>query len=230
MKKLLALLAVGGLLALTTGCPPGSTSEEVRPMGPPPGGSGTMPPAGTTGAPHSGTTTPPAGTTTQPATDKSGTAEGKVTKSEGGKFTIKTDKGEKEFATPEDKDVKTSGKAGKAADIKEGADAKVTTDKEGKVTAVEVTPAAAVNPTPPTPTPASPPTEGKVTKIDGDKVTVKPTAGEAKEFTVPADATVTIDGKDKKTADLKDVKPDDKTTATVTEDKGKVTKIEIKTK
>jgi len=69
-------------------------------------------------------------------------------------------------------------------------------------------------------------TEGKVTKADAGKITVS-----GKDFTVPDEAKVTIDGADKKAADLKDVKPDDKTTGTVTADgSGKVTKADVKTK
>jgi len=69
-------------------------------------------------------------------------------------------------------------------------------------------------------------TEGKVTKADAGKITVS-----GKDFTVTDDAKVTIDGADKKAADLKDVKTDDKTTATVMADgAGKVKSVDVKTK
>ncbi len=61
MKKLLALLVAGGLLALTTGCPPGTTSGPMANPNPGPSGT-TPPPIGSTGHPGPGTTTtPPAG-------------------------------------------------------------------------------------------------------------------------------------------------------------------------
>jgi uncharacterized glyoxalase superfamily protein PhnB len=50
VKKLLGLLIVGGLLALTTGCPPGTTSEAVKPPPPPP-----PPPVKTAPSPVKGT-------------------------------------------------------------------------------------------------------------------------------------------------------------------------------
>ena len=65
------------------------------------------------------------------------------------------------------------------------------------------------------------------------RISVKPRIGEAKEFTVPDSAKLTIDGKEKKVVDLMDIKPGDGATAIVTTDKeghGMVIEVDIKTK
>jgi ribosomal 50S subunit-recycling heat shock protein len=157
------------------------------------------------------TVIPPVDTTPKPVS-------GAVTKSEGGKITV----GDMEYAIPDAAKVTIDGKDKKAADIKAGDTATITFDKDKKVTAVDVKPAAATPPPDMTPKPVS----GKLTKIEGSKITVAD-----KALDVPDTAKITVDGADKKIADLKDIKVDDKTMATVTLDKdGKVTALEVKTK
>ncbi len=157
-----------------------------------------------------------------PPPDKSGKTTGKVTKAEGGKLTIKPETGDAQglHRIPDAAKVTIDGKDKKAADIKSGDTATITTDKEGKIAAVEVKPA---TPPPPPPPPVETKTSGKVIKAAGNKISVLPATGEAKDFIVPDDAKVTIDGKEAKVGD---VKADD--TVTVTEAGGKVTKIEGK--
>jgi ribosomal 50S subunit-recycling heat shock protein len=189
MKKLLALLVVGGLLALTTGCPPGSTTAPDKPKDNKPTGGDT-------------TTQPP-----KPVT-------GEVKKVEGAKITII----DTEYIIPETVKVMIDGKEKKPADIKAGDTATITFDKDKKVTAVDVKPAAPVIP----PVDTTPkPVMGEVKKSDGGKITV----GD-KDYTIPDAAKVTIDGKDKKAADIKVGD-----TVTITFDKdGKVTAVDDKPK
>jgi hypothetical protein len=153
VKKLLALMAVGGLLALATGCPPATTSEPPKTS---PGATGTghapptadkTPPVGTTDkdkapAATDKDKTPPAADKdkTPPATDKDKTPaatepiKGKVTKAEGNKITVEG----KEYTIPESAKVTVDGAADKkASDIKEGNMVTIT-EKDGKVTAVDV--------------------------------------------------------------------------------------------
>ena len=66
-------------------------------------------------------------------------------------------------------------------------------------------------------------TSGKVLKVTGNKISVLPATGEAKDFTVTEDAKVTVDGKDGK---VEDIKKD--STVTVTDKDGKVVKVEVK--
>ncbi len=232
MKKLLALLAAGGLLALTTGCPPGTTSSFVPAAGTTPGGTtpGGTTPGGTTpgGTTPGGTVKPgPGGTTPGTGAGKEGTVTGKVTKAEGDKITVKPETGEaKDYTISDDKVVMIDGKAGKASEIKRGDTATVTWNKEGKVTAVEVKAPGGANPPPLPPPPAdkSGKITGKVTKAEGDKITVKPETGEAKDYTISDDKVVTINDKPGKASEIKMGD-----TVTVTWDKeGKVTAVEDK--
>jgi hypothetical protein len=68
-------------------------------------------------------------------------------------------------------------------------------------------------------------TTGKISKVDGAKVTVKPTSGDEKTFTIPDSAKVMVDDKEGKPSDIKEGQ-----NATITEDGGKITKVDIKTK
>ncbi len=78
-------------------------------------------------------------------------------------------------------------------------------------------------PTGTSPEGAPAPVTGKVTKVEGGKITV-----DAKDYTIPDTAKVTIDGKDDKAADIK---TDGTATATITMDKDKkVTEVAVKTK
>ncbi len=179
MKKLLALLVVGGLLALTTGCPPGTTSEEVKPPKPTPGG-----------------TTPPAGSTNTPKDP----VKGALKKVDGNKIAV----GDTKDIDITGAIVTINGKDAKAADIKAADDttATVTYDKSGKVAMDDVKTAA---PAPPPP-PAETTTEGTITKVDADKkmVTVKDKAGKETPVAVGADTKITLDTKDAKISDLKE--------------------------
>ncbi len=147
-------------------------------------------------------------------------AKGKVKSVEKDKIVI-TDAKEKdwELALAPDAKVTIDGKEGKAEDIKKGSEVIVFL-KDGKVTEIKAIGGAA----PPPPPPAETKTSGKVLKVVGKKLTVLPATGEAKDFTIPDDAKVSIDGKDGK---LDDVKVD--STVTVTDADGKVTKIDVKT-
>jgi len=154
-----------------------------------------------------------------------------------GKIT-KIDKDKKSVTVKDDKDKETTVTVG--ADTKitvEGAaDKKIDDLKEGQSVVVKAKGDAVASidakaATPPSPLPDTPkPIIGKVTKAETGKITLS-VDGKDKEFSVPDAAKVTIDGAEKKAADLKDLKPDDKTTATVSADKdGKVTAVDVKTK
>ena len=147
------------------------------------------------------------------------TFKGKVTKVEADKITVKpTDGASRDFIIPAAAKVMIDGKEGKAADIK--SDALVTISLQGDVVAkVEATAPAAVPPPPPAETHI----RGKVTKVEADKITVKPETGDAIDFTIPKTARVTIDGKEGKAADIKA-----DSTAAVTLQNDLVTKVEIK--
>ena len=124
------------------------------------------------------------------------------------------------FITADTK-VTIDGKDDAADKIPVGASVIATEDKDGKVTKVDAK--SPTPPPPPPPPPAETKTSGKVLKVVGKKLTVLPATGEAKDFTIPDDAKVSIDGKDGK---LEDVKAD--STVTVTDSDGKVTKIDVK--
>jgi hypothetical protein len=161
---------------------------------------------------------PPAETTT---------TTGKISKIDKEKktITLKDDAG-KETAVPVAAETKITvdGAADKKIDdLKEGQTV-VVKAKGDSVASIE---AKATTP-PPAETPK--PIMGKVVKAEAGKITLS-VDGKDKEFPAPATAKVTIDAADKKPDDLKDLKPDDKTTATITSDKdGKVTAVDVKTK
>jgi hypothetical protein len=199
VKKLLAFVLAGGLLALTTGCPPNPTSE-APPVHPGPTGTGTTPP-GPTG------TTPPAGEEKK--------AEGKVEKASKDSVTV----GGKDYKVDEKTKVTIDGKDSTADKLEKGQD--VTVMYKGE-TATKIE---AKKETAPPPE-AAKPFEGKVTASKEGKITVKPSTGESKDFTITDDKVVTIDGKPGKAADIKEGNM-----AAVTTDKdGKPTKVEVTTK
>lgn len=121
MKKLLALMVVGGLLALITGCPPAPSSAPKDEKG-------------------------KGGGDTKATTPKVETTEGKYEEFKDGKLTLK----DKDAEFKDVKDVKAMDKDKKEVkwdDVKKGDKVKVTTT-DGKVTAIEVTKAEAAPPTP----------------------------------------------------------------------------------
>jgi hypothetical protein len=143
VKKLLALAIVGGIIALTAGCPPAST---------PPGTTKVNPPA-----------------SSAKTADKTNTHEGKVVKTAEGKLTMKG-KDDKEMTHDISKDAKimVDGTAAKLEDLKAGQEITVTTDDKGVVTKVDAKKAAVEPPKPEIKT-----HKGKVVKVDGGKLTMK---------------------------------------------------------
>ncbi|HVS39647.1 MAG TPA: hypothetical protein VMS17_29085, partial [Gemmataceae bacterium] len=142
MKKLLALLVVGSLLALATGCPPAATEPEPSKKNNP---------------------NPPTPPPTPPGKEAT---KGKVTKIEGGDITV----GEKKVSVTPGATITVDGK--EAKDLKGvtvGPDttATINYDKDGKVTTVAIEKGTAAPMTEP-----PPPTKGKVTKIEGGDITV----------------------------------------------------------
>jgi hemoglobin len=153
---------------------------------------------------------------TVPPPAKVATVLGKVVGVDKDKLTVSVDEKEKSFTVPAAAKVTIDDKDGKLADLKKDS-AVIVNTKDDVVVSVD-----AKSPTPPPP-PKETKVTGKVTKVDANKLTVKPETGDEKTFAVPEDAKVTIDGKAGKAGDIKvDY------SATVTEIDGKVTKIEVK--
>ena len=211
MKKLLALLVAGGLLALTTGCPPGTTSSAVPPPGP--SASGTTPPP-------SGTTPPPANTNT-PSPAKPMEAKGTVKSAAKDKVVITDAKG-KDWdldVTPDTK-VTINGKKGTAEEIKKDSEVSATL-KDGKAATIDATSAAPPPPLPPPPANEPKEAKGKVKSAAKDKVVITDAKGMDWDLAVTADTKVTID--DKK-GEAENIKKGSEVTATTVGDK--VTKID----
>jgi hypothetical protein len=198
VKKLLAMLGIGGLfLVCLTGCPSPTSN----------------PTSGTTTT--TTTTTKPKETTT---TEKKETKiEGAYVKHEKEKLTLKVGGEDKDFDVKGIKPM-VDGKEGKWDDVKEKATVTVH-EKEGKVTKVEAKNEAAAPPPPS----ESKPVEGKFDKYDKEKTKLTITVdGKPKEYDVK-DIKPTVDGKEGKWDDIKE-----KATVTVTEKDGKATKVEAK--
>jgi antitoxin (DNA-binding transcriptional repressor) of toxin-antitoxin stability system len=205
-------MAVGGLLALATGCPPAATTE-------PPKGTTTPPPHATTPPGSTDHATPGS---TDHATPKTETMSGKVTKAEKDKVMFKDEANKEQTAdVGADTKVTIDGAAGKAEDIKDGSTVTVT-KKGDTVTSIEAKKPTAAPPPPPPPAEAMT-MSGKVTKAEKDKVMFKDDAGKEQTAAVGADTKVTIDGKEDKAENIKDGM-----TVTVTKKGDAITKIEAK--
>jgi hypothetical protein len=182
MKKLIAMLVIGGFLAAgVIGCGPTPSTEPEK--------------------------KPPPKDTMPPPKPKEVKTEGKVTKSADGKITVKSATGDKDFTITDDKVVTIDDKPGKAAEIK--VDHTVTiTEVDGKITEVKAKSAAA----PPPETAPKPVTgkvtksaEGKIT-VDGKeydastaKVTIDDKPGKAADIKADSTATITFDKEGKVT-------------------------------
>jgi len=205
VKKLLALLGVGGLfIACLTGCPSPTSNPTTS---------------------TTTTTTTTKDTKTKETTKETTTTkDGKETKVEGAfvkhdkdMLTLKVDGKDKDIDVKGIKPM-VDGKEGKWSDIKEKAMVTVM-EKEGKVTKVE-----AKNEK------EAPPPEVKETEAKGafgkydkdkDKLTIK-VDDKDKDFDVKG-IKPTVDGKEGKWSDIKE-----KAAVTVMEKEGKVTKVEAK--
>jgi hypothetical protein len=148
MKKLLAMLTVGGVLALTTGCPPAPTTENKAPIKPMT--SDTHKPEATKPEATKPEATKPEATkpeATKPEATKPEATKPEATKPEATKpEATKPSAGEKtEMGKVEKGKLMVGGKevdvSGSVKDdlknIKDGSDVTVTMDKDGKVTKVE---------------------------------------------------------------------------------------------
>jgi len=181
VKKLLALLVVGGLLALTTGCPPGTTSGPAA--SPTPGPSGTPNPI----------PNPPSAKPTEAKGTVKSAAKDKVVITD-------ADKKDWDLIIIADTKITIDGKEGSADKIPVGAS--VTATKMGdKVTKIDATSGGA--PPPPPPPGGETTAKGKVKSAAKDKVTITDADGKDWDLAVTPDTAVTVDGKKGAAEDIK---------------------------